>query len=152
MTILLAESPCAWASRCGRYQVVLQRRGAKLTLKTLFYGFLVGEILCSDIEFDVSALSTWCEEHRRRILPRIVEFESWIGQRYGVDLSRIMGPLPRRDRIADLIRDHNEANVRAPVSNSHNWRLGQVFSELYQLFSPVTPERLVAPDILLASA
>lgn len=150
--MLLPESSCTWASRCGRYQVILQRKAAGLTLRAQFYGFIAHQMLCSDLELDLVAIDNWCEQHRRLMLPRIVEFERWVGHRYGVDLSQIAGPFRRRDRIADLILNRGESGLRVAVGASHPSTLGQLFAELYQSITPEPVEESGAPDSRQAGA
>ncbi len=135
------QSSCTWSSNCGRY-VIWRRRDyrGELVFMVYFYGYLANRNSGPATESQFAKVVGWCEEHRRRVLPQIIEFETWIAQRYGEDFTyTALGARSRRDRVLALIRGRGEQHM--PLKNEvsgTSLTLAQIYSYLYE---SITPDR-----------
>jgi hypothetical protein len=98
-----------------------------------FYGHVIHQEGGHDMENHLESVRQVCEDHRARVLPRIVEFEAWLQRRYGIDLNRPpLGPVARRDRVRDLIRQRGEWTLPIKHPQAMSSTLGDIFAELYE--------------------
>ncbi len=130
-----------WSSQCGRYRLVFRqclRPATGVMCLVYFYGSLAHRetgISADDLR---AHAGHWCADHRARMLPRIVEFESWAAGRYGIDLRWHRGPLSRRDAIKVAISERGDwLLLGLPLLRDlGELTIGQAYRLLYESIGP----------------
>lgn len=128
-----------WVSDCSRYEVRKVRWPEGINGQVYFYGRICHTHMVDSFGDEIpTSIRQWCEEHRRRVLPQVITFETWIADRYGADFQRIaLGPYGRRDAVRDLITRRGEWQL--PLRNQdtgHTLTLGEIYVDLYQNGTP----------------